>query len=187
VQVRHEEGVANHLGPESCAHICEDVSEASIGERTGQPLSRETSEPSGVDAFQIAEDNTYGRANASARTTRRGRRPWHVRTLREREPGDLASGQWPMAVGPHRKGEEPSPMMHGHEKSDPAVVAKKPTNNAGQLVAELVERRAGTEGNADQQSTRRAQDRGSVSQALDRIRQVASELAPNWTGQVAQR
>jgi len=65
--------------------------------------------------------------------------------------------------------------VHGHEKSDPAVVAKKPTNNAGQLVAELVERRAGTEGNADQQSTRRAQDRGSVSQALDRIRQVARQ------------
>jgi RNA-directed DNA polymerase len=36
-----------------------------------------------------------------------------------------------------------------------------------------VEPRAGTEGNAGQQSTRRAQDRGSVSQALERIRQVA--------------
>ena len=31
----------------------------------------------------------------------------------------------------------------------------------------------GTKGDADQQSTRRAQDRESVSQALDRIRQAA--------------
>jgi hypothetical protein len=107
VQVHHEEGVATHLGPESCARIREDVSEASTGERTGQPLSRETSLPSGADAFQIAEGNTDGRASASARMTRRGRRPWHVRTLLGREPGDLASDQWPAAAGPHRKGEEP--------------------------------------------------------------------------------
>jgi hypothetical protein len=39
-------------------------------------------------------------------------------------------------------------MMHGHEKSDPAIVAKKPANNAGHPAAERVERRAGTEGNA---------------------------------------
>jgi group II intron reverse transcriptase/maturase len=40
---------------------------------------------------------------------------------------------------------------------------------------EPVERRAGTEGNAVLQSTRRAQDRESVSQALARIRRVASQ------------
>src|SRR6478736_5390124 len=41
--------------------------------------------------------------------------------------------------------------------------------------AEPVEPRAGTKGNADQQSTCRAQSRVSVSQALDRIRKVAKE------------
>jgi len=45
----------------------------------------------------------------------------------------------------------------------------KPTNNAGRPAAEPVERRAETKGNADQQSTRRAQDRESVTLALDRI------------------
>jgi RNA-directed DNA polymerase len=64
-------------------------------------------------------------------------------------------------------------MMHGHEKSDPEIVAMKPANNAVPTAAELVERRAGTKGNASQQSTLRAQDRASVSQALDRIRQAA--------------
>jgi RNA-directed DNA polymerase len=66
-------------------------------------------------------------------------------------------------------------MTHGRGKSDSAIVAEKPTNAAGEPAAELVERRAETEGNAVQQSTRRAQDRGSVSQALDCIRRVARQ------------
>jgi RNA-directed DNA polymerase len=87
--------------------------------------------------------------------------------------------------GPRREGEEPQPTMHGHEKSDPAIVATKLANKAGQPsaersaaepnAAEPVERRAGTKGNADQQSTRRTQSRESVSQALERIRKVARE------------
>src|SRR5438874_13580876 len=59
-------------------------------------------------------------------------------------------------------------MMHGHEKSDPAIVAVKPANkakkstaeaSAGKVAAEPGERRAGTKGNAGQQSTCRAQNR----------------------------
>jgi RNA-directed DNA polymerase len=64
-------------------------------------------------------------------------------------------------------------MVNGCEKSDPAVVARKPTNKAEQSAAEMVERRAGAEGNAERQSTRRAQNRESVSQALNRVREVA--------------
>jgi len=76
-------------------------------------------------------------------------------------------------------------MMHGRGKSDSAIVAVKPANKAaapsaeesaaGAVVAEPVEPRAGTKGNADQQSTCRAQSRVSVSQALERIRKVAKE------------
>jgi RNA-directed DNA polymerase len=64
-------------------------------------------------------------------------------------------------------------MMNGREKSDPAIVAEKSPNNTGQSVAEAMERRAGAKGNASQQSTGRTQGRESVSQALERIRQVA--------------
>ena len=60
-------------------------------------------------------------------------------------------------------------MIYGHEKSDPAIVALKPTNKSERSAAELVEPRAGTKGNAGQQSTRRTQRRISVS--LERIRQ----------------
>lgn len=66
-------------------------------------------------------------------------------------------------------------MMHERGKSDSAIGAVKPANKAERSAAELVEQRAGTEGNADQQSTRRAQDRESVSQALGRIRQAAKQ------------
>ena len=66
--------------------------------------------------------------------------------------------------------------MYDHEKSDPAIVAVKPTNKAGQPAAELVEPRAGAEGNVSQQSTGRAQYRETVSQALKRIRHVARIL-----------
>src|ERR1700730_7465112 len=76
-------------------------------------------------------------------------------------------------------------MMHGHEKSDPAIVAMKPANKTeaaaaersavDAIVAESVEPRAGTKGNVDQQSTCRTQSRVSVSQALDSIRTVARE------------
>ncbi|SIO31037.1 hypothetical protein SAMN05443247_03803 [Bradyrhizobium erythrophlei] len=66
-------------------------------------------------------------------------------------------------------------MMYDHEKSDPAIVAVKPTNKAGQPAAELVEPRAGAEGNVSQQSTGRAQYRGAVSQALERIRQAVRQ------------
>jgi RNA-directed DNA polymerase len=64
-------------------------------------------------------------------------------------------------------------VMHGRKESDLAIVAGKPTNKAGRPAAELVERRARAEGNAEQQSTHRAQDRDRVSQALERVRQAA--------------
>ena len=63
-------------------------------------------------------------------------------------------------------------MMHGRGKSDFAIVAVKPANKAEQSAAELVEQRAETKGNANQQSACRTQSRVSVSQALARIRQA---------------
>jgi RNA-directed DNA polymerase len=70
-------------------------------------------------------------------------------------------------------------MMHGPEKSDRAIVAVKPANKAERSAAELVERRAGTEGNAGQLSTRRTQRRISVTQVLVRIRHQ-SRRYPRW-------
>jgi RNA-directed DNA polymerase len=81
-------------------------------------------------------------------------------------------------------------MMHGPEKSDLAILAGKPANKVEQpapersaaklKAAEPVERRAGTKGNAGQQSTYRTQSRTSVSQALERIRQAIAVTHPRW-------
>src|SRR5262245_53009162 len=75
-------------------------------------------------------------------------------------------------------------MMHGHEKSDLAIVAGKPANKAEQraaersaaepTAAESVERRAGAKGNADRQSTHWTQSQARVSQALERMRQATA-------------
>ena len=76
-------------------------------------------------------------------------------------------------------------MMHGHEKSDPVIVAVKPANKAEgavaersaveSIVAEPGEPRTGTKGNADQQTMSWAQRQTSMPHALERIRQVARE------------
>ena len=81
-------------------------------------------------------------------------------------------------------------MMHGPEKSDPAIVAGKPANktanvlaeqSAGeQAVAELVERRAGTKGNAGRRRTRRTPSRISVTQALDSHTASYCRPYPRW-------
>ena len=63
-------------------------------------------------------------------------------------------------------------MMHGRRKSDSAIVAVKPANNAERSAAEPVEPRAGTERNADEQSTHRTLSRDRATQALERVRQI---------------
>ena len=51
-----------------------------------------------------------------------------------RNLGDTVSGRRRRVPcvygGPHWEGEEPKPMMHGHEKSDLVIVAMKPANKA---------------------------------------------------------
>jgi hypothetical protein len=64
-------------------------------------------------------------------------------------------------------------MMHERGTSDPVIVAVKLANKAEQFAAEPVEPRAGTKGNANQQSTDRTPRRASVSQALARVRRSA--------------
>ena len=149
-------------------------------------MSHERSDIAGAEGFHSLEGNMCGTAMRGADAL-----PGSKATSRakgsHRNLGGLVSGRQMLRErdGPHREGEEPKPMMHGCEKSDLAIVAVKPANKveppapersaAKRKAAEPVERRAGTKGNADQQSTYRTQSRASVSQALERIRQVARE------------
>jgi hypothetical protein len=54
MKVPYGEGVATHIGPESCAPAREGGGEALTGERTGRVLSRESHEPlQGADALEV--------------------------------------------------------------------------------------------------------------------------------------
>jgi RNA-directed DNA polymerase len=66
-------------------------------------------------------------------------------------------------------------MMHGREKSDSVIVARKSPNKTGQPAAEVMERRTEAKENAKQQRMRRAQNRESVKQSLDRVRNAARQ------------
>ena len=106
MQVRHDEGVANHIGPEPCAVVRKGGGEASVGKRIGQPLSLAKIVIPGADAVANAEGNTDGRE------TRAPRRPGVVE-----EPGMCGSSlhgnrEIPrltrrLKLGTHREGEEP--------------------------------------------------------------------------------
>ena len=61
--------------------------------------------------------------------------------------------------------------MNDMEKSDSVIVAAKLANKGAPVPAEPVEPRTEPKGNLEGQSTRRTQDRESVTQAADRIRQ----------------
>src|ERR1035437_5687429 len=65
-------------------------------------------------------------------------------------------------------------MMNGPQKSDPRIVAKKPSNKPSQAGAETVERRQGAEGNAVKPSMRRTLCRARMSQGLDRVRKAVA-------------
>ena len=58
MRVHYSEGLATRTGPKPCAGVREDVGEASAGDRTGQPLSRERKKviPS-ADVVSCAEGN----------------------------------------------------------------------------------------------------------------------------------
>ncbi len=107
MKVRHDEGVATRIGgPEPCGAIREGCVEASVGERIGQQLTRESLKVSGADVVGLTEGNIDGRVIASVRPTRRGQRNWHVRKLFAREPGGLGFGRRLDTAGPRREDEE---------------------------------------------------------------------------------
>jgi transposase len=99
VGVPHDEGVANHIGPESCVGGREAAREALTGVRVGQPLSGVRLHLRSAHALQSAEGNTLRRVTASAGRLRVVCRPWHARTSLDREPRGLRSAPASRAAG----------------------------------------------------------------------------------------
>ena len=69
------EGLANHIGPESCAFVRKNKGEALTGERAGWVWSREDPEVQGADAVLRVEGNTERIDSARDAPTLRGQRP----------------------------------------------------------------------------------------------------------------
>ena len=94
-------------------------------------MSHERLDIAGAEGLYSLEGNMCGTAMRGADAL-----PGSKATSRakgsHRNLGDLASGCQDLRErdGPHREGEEPKPMMHGHEKLDLVIVAGKPANKA---------------------------------------------------------
>ena len=99
MQESYREGLASHPGPESCAGCREVTGEALTGVHAGRLLSREISQTRVPTLLSDAEGHTVARVIASARRTRRGRRPLHVWKLPARKPGDLVDVPQEIACG----------------------------------------------------------------------------------------
>jgi hypothetical protein len=107
VQVRHNEGTATHIGPEPCIVGREVRGEASVGERIGQPLSRERI------LSQVPTPYAERKATLTGASTQVPVRPGVVEDpgmcgrslLGNREIPRSTDGECPQ--GPHRGGEKP--------------------------------------------------------------------------------
>ncbi len=76
MEVPYDEGLASHIGPESCAGVRKGTGEALTGESAGRVLSRERRFSFGVPTVsRITEGNTRCPAKARDTLAPRGRRP----------------------------------------------------------------------------------------------------------------
>jgi hypothetical protein len=119
------------LGSECCVATGDSGREAYTAIAWGVGLSHERSDIAGAEGFHSLEGNMCGTAMRGAVAL-----PGSKATSRakgsHRKLGGLVSGRQALRErdGPHREGEEPKAMMHGHEKSDLVIVAMKPANKA---------------------------------------------------------
>ena len=102
-------------------------------------MSHERSDIAGAEGFHSLEGNMCGTARRGADALPRSKATSRAKGS-HRNLGDLVSGRRRRVLcvygGPHWEGEEPKPMMHGHEKSDLVIVAMKPANKAKEPTAE---------------------------------------------------
>ena len=105
VKVHCDEGLTNHIGPESCAAVREGVHEALTGVRAGQAMERRNFALRGAHALLTAEGSMVMIRVGEDRAVPRRHRPWHVRKSFAREPGDLHIRPGAPCSGPRREGE----------------------------------------------------------------------------------
>src|SRR6266404_1053283 len=135
MQEPYRKGLANHLGPESCADGRKDMGEALTGEHAGQPLSSEITTSAcrprpdrGKATSGVPQREGHPGAAESETLSMRGS---SMRENRE-APGT------PSTVGGEGRSEKvasPTSDMHVSGESDDLVVPTKRANKAGQSAA----------------------------------------------------
>jgi hypothetical protein len=171
----YEEGLANRLGPASCAGDGNIAGVAGTGVHAGQVLTSEIT----VSACRPCPD--MGKATRKL-------------TLSGKSAGDAAESETLRMCGTFQHGNretsvapcgDTSPMgrsekanrqpsdMHVTEESDDLVVPGKRANKAGTPAAESVEERGSTKGNRLQMTSSRTQCRNMWGVCLDHVRQVS--------------
>ena len=103
VKVHYDEGLTNHIGPESCVAVREGDREALTGVRAGQAIERRNIGLQEAHALLTAEGNTAMTRFGEDQAALRRQRPWHVRKSLVREPGDLHLCPVLPCTGPHRE------------------------------------------------------------------------------------
>ncbi len=81
MEIRHDEGIANQIGPEPCAIIRDDDGEESVGEITSQPLSRVRIEFGRRRCCEGASQNVGSRAKHDVATSAAARIPNDLRFI----------------------------------------------------------------------------------------------------------
>jgi len=149
MQEPHKKGVANHLGPESCARGRKVTSEALTGEHAGQPWSSEIPSIGVPTLSNGGEGHTANRvkrariADAAESETlcMRGR------SMRENRETPSASSTRPGEDRPEKGGRSTSGRHALGESDDPIVPAKRANKAGPSAAAESVEERRSTKGN----------------------------------------
>jgi hypothetical protein len=103
VKVHYDEGLTNHIGPESCVAVREGDREALTGVRAGQAIERRNFILREAHALLTAEGKTAMTRVGEVRADPRRQRPWHVRKSSAREPGYLHLRPEQPSPGPHRE------------------------------------------------------------------------------------
>ena len=119
MKVPYDEGIASHIGPESCTGDRKGAGEALTGESAGRVLSRERGCTSGCRRCQQSRKATRDGPVARGTTWPRVvEDPEHAWKLSAREPGGPTAslGKWPQ--GTRHESRRSAMAMNGCGKSD---------------------------------------------------------------------
>ena len=177
MQEPYNEGVAPHIGPESCGGCGDATAEALTGGSAGRLSNSEITPIRVPTLWSAGEGNTSEGAIARAPARpggvvdpgMHGHSTHGNRETSECSPAALCPG----VGGGSGKAQCRTPGLHAPEESDRAIVPENRANNGTAVPAEPGEGRAWTERNVWDEAAPRTQGRTGASFGLPRVRQRA--------------